>query len=262
MENPLLPAAPEPLSRDAPLLAGRILFRQSWNDLVFLHWPVDPGDVAHLFPAGIRPDVVDGATYVGLVYFQMRRLALGVGPALPLIGTFTEINVRLYSVDAEGRRGVVFRTLDCERILPTAVARSVWGLPYRWAATRKMHFGDRILYTTRRRQPGGPTSRVWAATSPQRRPSGPLDDFLTARWGLHARAWGSTYFWPVDHAAWTFQDVSLLFHDDDLVEASTGLRVAHGMPASVLYSPGVRVRFGTPRRLRGVGAAPGLLSRP
>ncbi|TXS13209.1 DUF2071 domain-containing protein [Streptomyces sp. ms191] len=252
MERPPLSAVPEPLSRVAPHVAGRILFRQSWDDLVFLHWPVDPGDVAHLFPAGTRPDVIDGATYIGLVYFQMRRLALGVGPALPLIGTFTEINVRLYSVDTEGRRGVVFRTLDCERLLPSAVARSVWGLPYRWAATRKLRFGDRIIYTTRRRQPGGPTSRVWAATGTQGHACGPLGDFLTARWGLHARAWGSTYFWPVDHAPWTFRDVSLLSHDDDLVEASTGLRVARGMPTSVLYSPGVRVRFGTPRRLRGV----------
>lgn len=52
----------------APPLAGPVTFDQCWSDLTFVHWPVRPDDIAHLLPAGTRPDVFgDGLTYVGLV---------------------------------------------------------------------------------------------------------------------------------------------------------------------------------------------------
>ena len=43
-------------------------------------------------------------------------------PAVPYLGTFPETNVRLYSVDAHGRRGVVFRSLDASRLIPVLMA--------------------------------------------------------------------------------------------------------------------------------------------
>ena len=96
----------------APPLVGRTWFDQSWLDLTFLHWPVRPTDVAHLYPPGTAPDVFGGATYVGLVPFRMGFTKVGTGPALPYIGAFAETNVRLYSVDAAGRHGVLFRSLE------------------------------------------------------------------------------------------------------------------------------------------------------
>ena len=47
-----------------------------------------------------------------------------VGPAAPWAGTFLETNVRLYSVDATGRRGVVFLSLDADRAVAVAAARA------------------------------------------------------------------------------------------------------------------------------------------
>ena len=87
-------------------------FDQSWLDLTFVHWPVRPDDVAHLYPPGTRPDVFDGMTYVGLVPFRMGYTKVGTGPALPYFGAFAETNVRLYSVDDAGRHGVLFRSLE------------------------------------------------------------------------------------------------------------------------------------------------------
>lgn len=40
-----------------PPLPGPVTFDQQWSDLTFLHWPVEPGTVAHLYPPGTRPDV-------------------------------------------------------------------------------------------------------------------------------------------------------------------------------------------------------------
>src|SRR3954453_14226414 len=117
-------------------LIGPRLMRQDWTRLTFLHWAVDPALVAPLLPAGARPDVLDGASYVGLIPFRMRRIGLLGAPGLPYLGSFAETNVRLYSVDDAGRRGVVFRSLEADRLLPVLAARWIARLPYLWSRMR------------------------------------------------------------------------------------------------------------------------------
>ena len=109
---------------------------QSWRDLTFLHWAVDPALVADRMPPGVRPDTFDGRTYVGLIPFRMVRAGFGSGPAVPWLGSFLETNVRLYSVDDTGRRGIVFLSLDTDRAAVVAGARAGFGVPYRWARMR------------------------------------------------------------------------------------------------------------------------------
>ena len=138
----------EPVTPTAPRPAGRVLFTQGWRDVAFLHWAVDPARVAPLLPPGTRPDEHDGATYVGLVPFRMRRIGLLGTPGLPWVGSFLETNVRLYSVDEQGRRGVVFASLDAERLLPVLAARWVAGLPYLAARMRFARVGDVVTYTS------------------------------------------------------------------------------------------------------------------
>lgn len=110
------PLAPEPVSPDAPGFAGPTMMRQRWRDAAFLHWALDPAEVAPMLPTGVHPDVHEGRTFVGLV---------------PWAGTFLETNVRLYTLDETGKRGIVFRSLDASRALVVAGARVMFGLPYR-----------------------------------------------------------------------------------------------------------------------------------
>jgi uncharacterized protein YqjF (DUF2071 family) len=70
----LTPPAPEPITADPPGRTANPLLTQWWLDLAFLHWAVDPADVAPLLPAGAVPDTLDGVTYVGLVAFRMHRV--------------------------------------------------------------------------------------------------------------------------------------------------------------------------------------------
>ncbi len=155
------PRPVEALTLLAPRPVRRVLFRQSWRDLVFLHWVADPFEVARLLPAGTVPDLHQGRAYVGLVFFRMDDLAFGRTPALPYLGSFGEVNVRLYSRDAAGRRGVVFRSLDCDRLLPVLTARWAFGLPYRWSRISGKWFDSRLLYSTSRHGGGSTRARVW-----------------------------------------------------------------------------------------------------
>ncbi|MCV2488778.1 DUF2071 domain-containing protein [Geodermatophilus sp. YIM 151500] len=238
-------AAVEAVTTTAPRAVGRTVFTQGWRDVAFLHWRADPAVVAPLLPAGTRPDVFDGATWVGLIPFRMRRIGLLGTPGLPYLGSFAETNVRLYSVDEQGRRGVVFASLEAERLAPVLTARWIAGLPYVWARMRTGRDGDVFSYSSRRRWPGprGARSRIAVRVGERLVDPGPLAGFLTSRWGLHQPAGrGRTVYWPNEHPPWPLHAAELLDLDEDLV-AAAGLRCG-GPPDSVLFSPGVDTRFG------------------
>ncbi|MEV3931225.1 DUF2071 domain-containing protein [Streptomyces sp. NPDC049944] len=225
------------------------LMTQSWLDLAFLHWAADPGVVAPLLPAGTVPDTLDKVTYVGLVAFRMYRVGwLGL-PGIPYLGTFPETNVRLYSRDAHGRRGVVFRSLDASRLIPVAVARTLFRLPYVWSRMEVRDDAGTLTYTSRRRLPGprGAHSRIVLRPGGRIGEPSELEHFLTARWGMHSTFHGRTLYLPNAHPRWPLHRAQLLECDESLV-AAAGLPAPTGAPTSVLYSPGVPVRFGRPAR--------------
>lgn len=244
--NPLpagFPATPPPLS-------GPVTFDQCWSDLTFVHWPVRPDDVAHLLPPGTRPDVFsDGLTYVGLVPFAMIRTKVGNTLPLPYFGRFLETNVRLYSVDAAGRHGVVFRSLETARLAVVPVTRVGLGVPYTWAKMRIMRDGDRITYDSVRRWPRrGLCSRLTVAVGEGVQPT-PLEVWLTARWGAHTRKAGRTWWVPNEHGPWPLRAAEILELRDELVAAG-GVRPA-GERLRALFSPGVRTLFGRPSPVHG-----------
>ncbi|MGQ7296269.1 YqjF family protein [Quadrisphaera sp. KR29] len=252
---------------DAPELHGPVMMEQAWRDAAFLHWAVPPERVAHLMPPGVRPDVgpgpSDAVTYVALVPFRMVGAGLGpreVGPAVPWAGTFLETNVRLYSVDDTGRRGIVFLTLECSRLVVVAGARAAFGLPYRWssmafgrrAGGRDDGAGQRLAYALRGR---GARShlhqRLELSLGAQLSPTEAHDDhglprFLTARWGLHQQHVGRTWYVPNEHGPWPLRTATVEAFEDTLLADVGFPDLAEREPDSVLFSSGVVTRFGLP----------------
>lgn len=239
---------PHPVTATAPALRGRPITRQSWRDLTFVHWRVPADVVAPLLPPGTRPDVHDGSSWVGLVPFRMVGVGAGVGPGIPWLGTFPETNVRLYSVDEQGRRGVVFRTLEASRLAFVLGTRAVFALPYTWARMRVTESDGVLTYSSQRRWPGprDATTHVVVRLGAPLAHRDPEADFLTARWGLHTRAFGRTLYVPNRHEPWPLQTAELLGLDDRLVAACGIPGTATRPPDSVLFSRGVRTDFGPP----------------
>jgi len=144
----------------------------------------------------------------------------------------------------------VFRSLEATRLLPVLVARSMFRLPYMWARMSLTRRGDEIAYASRRRWPraaGRPSTRLTVRIGDRVPDPAPLEDFLTARWGLSAGWYGRTRYLPNTHPAWPLYRATLLDLDVHLLTAA-GLpaSLADTPPASVLYSPGVPVRFAPP----------------
>ena len=250
-----------------------MLLSQWWLDLAFLLWAVDPQVVAPLLPRGVRPDVIDGQTYVGLIAFRMHRVGWFRLPGVPWLGSFPETNVRLYSVDDAGRRGVVFLSLDASRLLPVLTARIGFRLPYIWSrmSVQRGHpesrpepelestpdseaetiprAGTIFNYTSRRHWPGrrSATSRISIRVGEPIESPSPAEHFMTARWGLHYAPLGRALYLPNEHPRWALCRAELLDLDENLV-AAAGLPAPVGPPDSVLYAAGVPVQFGPPVR--------------
>lgn len=237
------------MTAESPAFSGPTLMTQQWRDAAFLHWAVDPAEVAPLLPRGVSPDVPDGGdgrTWVGLIPFCMVGAGLLGGPAVPWAGTFLETNVRLYTVDGTGKRGIVFRSLDASRLAVVAGARAAFGLPYRWARMDFSRDGCGVTYRAVTRS-GRHHSVVRVRPGAPVDPRDPLADFLTARWALHEAHLGATWYVPNVHEPWPLHHAELTHLDDELVAAAGFPALRDRPPDLVHFSPGVSVRFGFPR---------------
>ncbi len=239
-------ALPEGFLVDPPPLGGRVLFSQDWRDVTFLHWRVDPAVVAPHLPPGTRPDTFDGSTFVALVPFEMRSAAVLATPPVPYFGDFLETNVRLYSVDDAGRHGVVFASAETSRLLIALIARAVVGVRYTWSRQRATVSGSQRKWTTRRRWPQrGLRCSVGVEVGERIAEPDDLARFLTARWGLHTRIAGRTWWMPNHHEPWSLHRATLTHLDENLI-AGANLAVAGPPDAPAMYSPGVHTVFGPP----------------
>ena len=227
---------PEPVTATPPRSVERLLLRQSWRQVTFLHWTVDPAVAARHMPPGVAPDLFGGRTFVGIVAMRMRSSAPVATVRLPWLGTFGQVNVRLYSVDEEGRRGVVFLRLDAGRLLPALTGRSTLRLPYAWSRTLVQADGDQRVYLVESHS-GRVRDEVVVRVGRRYHPNR-LERFLVDRWGMHVRLGGRTAYLPVEHGPWPLQLAETVQPSTALLEAA-GLPSVTGPPLSVLYSPGV-----------------------
>lgn len=232
----------------APELPRPVIMDQRWTDAVFLHWRIPEAVAAKFMPPGVVPDLFDGSAWVGLIGFRMQGAGLGHGPGIPYFGSFNEINVRLYSREADGTRGVVFLSLDASRLAVVLAAR-VAGIPYVWSRDRfrATNLADPSTGYSVRRFRGGARSDFAVVPESDAGATDPLSVHLTARFGLHTRFRGKTLYVPNTHTPWPLYPARVTVLEDQLV-AAAGIAVS-GPPDSVLFSPGVRTQFGRPRVL-------------
>jgi len=239
-------------SPEPPSLGGNAIMRQRWSEVAFLHWRVSPDEVAPYMPEGCRPDIVAGSAWVGLVAFQMSRSGFFSGPAIPWLGDFPEINVRLYSVDNQGRRAVVFLSLEASRLLPVLMARAVFGLKYQWSSMKILKKAGTISYATRRI--GNPSARSRIVVRPVEAsasadpitPGSQTAIALSAQWAFHQRHLGRTLHCRNHHEPWPLQPAQLVEFDDGLLRAAGFATLADRAPDSVLYAEGVDTLFAAP----------------
>jgi uncharacterized protein YqjF (DUF2071 family) len=234
-----------PVDRLAPAVrpSGRPAGFQRWRDLLFLHWEIDPAELAGTLPDGLELDTYEGRAYAGLVAFTMRDVVPWWSPSVPGVSHFHELNLRTYVIGA-GEPGVWFFSLDAANALAVTIARTRWRLPYFKAAMHLEVLGERVRYASVRRWPA-PLPAHFAASYaigealPEPAP-GSFEHFLVERYLLFARGGcGTLLRGQVHHRPYPVCSARVDALEHSMLRAA-GLSQP-GTPPHVLYSPGVDV---------------------
>lgn len=226
--------------------AGPAVQRQSWHELLFLHWSVPVEALRPLVPPALEIDTYEGRAYVGLVPFTMTGVRPVWAPAVPGLSSFHEVNVRTY-VHLEGREpGVWFLSLDASSRVAVLVARTAYHLPYRFArmSLTRGPQGE-VRYSSERRWPG-PTPaacalRYWPSGPAAPAAEGSLDHFLAERYVLYAERRGRLLRGRVHHPPYPLQAAGFADLDESLLSAAG---VQHGTERPLAhYARGVSVEL-------------------
>jgi hypothetical protein len=210
------------------------LFRQTWHDLLFAHWPVPAPVLRPLLPPSLTLQEFSGSAWVAITPFWMSGVRFRNRLPLPGASRFEELNVRTY-VTVGNRPGVWFFSLDAASRMAVWGARRFYRLPYVHARMSHEDVGGKIAYRSQRRdgtrfevryQPTGPVA-------PSR--PGTLEHWLTERYCLYAhRGAGPLYRAEIHHEPWPLQPATAAIGHNDLLEVH-GI-AASGPPACLHYS--------------------------
>lgn len=236
------------MDRIAPTLRPqeRVVMRQSWRDLLFLHWPVNAEAVQTLLPPGLTVDTWEGQAYVGLIPFTMRNVRPVWSPSVPGLSHFHECNVRTYVHRAGRDPGVWFFSLDAANLPAVQIARRLFFLPYFHAAMSLVRQGEQIEYRTDRQGAAFGTAHCHLSYTPagQPAPAAPdtLEFFLAERYLLYSARGERLYRGQVHHRPYELQSARLHGIGQSLTGAA-GFADLNPLPPLIHYARGVDVEI-------------------
>lgn len=178
---------------------------QTWNDLLFAHWPVSSEILRALVPAKLELDTFEGQTWVAVTPFHMTGIRARWLPPVPGWSRFPELNVRTY-VKYGGKPGVYFFSLDAASLAAVWAARETYYLPY-FHARMNVRIMDELVKYHSIRDAGAEFRGSYHPTSavPLRQP-GTLEHWLSERYCLYSVKKNSVFRAEIHHQQWPLQN--------------------------------------------------------
>ena len=201
--------------------SGPWLGTQTWTDLLFAHWRVDPTQLRPRIPLPFELDLYDNTAWVGVVPFQMSNVSLRGVPSIPWVSAFPEANVRTY-VRVGDKPGVFFFSLDAASALAVRTARLLLNLPYYLATMTTATTEGVVSFSSERRDQD---ARLIATYRPVGEAfyaqPGSLEYFLTERYCLYQVSRRMVpYRLEIHHPRWSLQNASAEVTANTLIRAA------------------------------------------
>ena len=239
--------------RPYPLARGPWLMRQSWHELLFIHWPLMPEQIRAKVPEPLEIDMYGTETWIGIVPFRMSHVRPHLLPSFPPLSNFPELNVRVY-VTYQGRPGVYFFSLEAGNPIAVQIARTAFHLPYMNAQMECKQDQSEIHYYSRRTHKGEPPAEFAARYQPiapiEYAETGSLASWFTERYCLYATAGTHLYRAEIHHVQWPLQKATLEITTNTMATAH-GIQLPATQP-QLHYSERQDVLVWPPHRLHQV----------
>lgn len=177
---------------------------QTWHDLLFAHWRIEPAVLRRLVPPVLELDLFDGSTWVAVTPFWMSGVRPRFVPPLPGLSQFPEMNVRTY-VTLDRKPGVFFFSLDAANLPAVWSARLGYKLPYFHARMKTERNGELVRYGSARlgsSRPAEFAGRYRPISAVFQAKPGTLEHFLAERYCLYAVERGKVWRGDIHHAPW------------------------------------------------------------
>jgi uncharacterized protein YqjF (DUF2071 family) len=186
---------------------GTPVMEQNWENLLFLHWPIEPSVVRALVPEQLELDTFEGKAWISITPFALSGLRLFSMPPLPGMDAFDELNVRTY-VHFKGMPGIYFLSLDASKLIPAFAARLFFMLPYHAAEIEFNNSGREFLFELKRAS--GKEARFMARWQVGQRLRAPdlesLAFFLVERYCFFTQKAGVVNITRVYHHPWILDE--------------------------------------------------------
>ncbi|MBB6450569.1 hypothetical protein HNR44_002552 [Geomicrobium halophilum] len=200
--------------RPFPLPKGPWFMTQTWQEVLFAHWPLSPDSLQSKIPEPLEMDTYNGNAWIGILPFHLTHLRARLLPPIPFVQTFPEINVRTY-VTYRGQPGIYFFSLDASHWLTVFGARSFFHLPYHYAHIKIKKKKGYIYYYSQRENNRfeasyQPTSPVFTAAKHS------LEYWLSERYRLYTSHKKQLYSLDIHHRPWQLQTADAVFTKNSL----------------------------------------------
>ena len=224
------------------------IMTQVWNDLLFAHWPVDPGKLIGLIPSGLTLDLYKANAWISIIPFRITGMRGRGMPAIPGFSSYNELNVRTYVIH-DGIPGIYFFSLDANHLPAVLAARAGTGLPYKQAEMTHKWEGDHFLSACKRMSCKGPAAEFKAAWRPKgnklvNAEPETLEYWLLERYAMFVRRGQKIMKGEIHHDPWTFMPA-----EADITENTFTGFLQGGLaeePVLLHYSPRRRFFFFPP----------------
>lgn len=241
---------------------GQWLLSQSWNDVLFAHFAMDPPTLRRLVPRELTLDLYDGIAWLTILPFYTSHLRPSGIPPLPGLSYFPQLILRTY-VTMENKPGFYYFSVDTSNLSAVWLARIFFRMQY-WhsslqisgATVRARNSADREIYFRAKRLHGpkaleGPV-KFEVAYAPEgeaarARPRS-LDEFLAERYCLYTENRGRFYRIEVHHQPWPLLRASVEIRENTLA-APLGLALP-AKPDLCHFSRTVKMLAWAPEKIR------------
>lgn len=208
--------------RPYPLTSKNWIMRQSWRDLLFIHWPVPLEEIRKHVPSSLHIDTFDGSAWLSIVIFEMKGIYIRGLPPFSILPPFPEINVRTY-VHHNGKPGVYFMSLDVNDWMSYTVAKRWLHLPYQPANISIQKDENTYHYSSNRAKQSNSSITSMGSYTPSQKVffpiNGTLEHWLTERYCFFSESKkGVMYCCEIHHLPWPLQNAEFSIKKNTLID--------------------------------------------